>query len=458
MLTVEKIGGTSMTALNDVIKNIILFNRSGRQLYNRIFVVSAFSGVTNLLLENKKTGEPGVYHNLANFRDFHKPLKDLVVKLKQINKSYESLGLNIAEADKFIENRIKEAQTYLENLANILTSGYVSNEGILQAAREILASIGESHSAFNYANILQNMGINATLVDLSGFHDHHSYTIDQRIKRELQHIDFENTICIVTGYAKGTEGIMREFDRGYSEVTFSKIAVAVKPQEAIIHKEYHLCTADPVLVGIENCSPVGNTNYDVADQLADVGMEAIHPKASKPLEINNINLRIKNTFDPEHPGTLITKDYICEHKRVEVITGTEKVMIIDIYDPSMVGTPGSDLEIMQLFYNHNISYNFKATNANSISIVIWEKDFDKKLIQELEANFEKVTVEKAAMVCLIGSNMDRPGLLAKSANALAENNINIKSAGFALRKVNIQFLIAREDFDTAIIALNKAMG
>jgi aspartate kinase len=458
MLTVEKIGGTSMTALNDVIKNIILFNRSGRQLYNRIFVVSAFSGVTNLLLENKKTGEPGVYHNLANFRDFHKPLKDLVVKLKQINKSYESLGLNIAEADKFIENRIKEAQTYLENLANILTSGYVSNEGILQAAREILASIGESHSAFNYANILQNMGINATLVDLSGFHDHHSYTIDQRIKRELQHIDFENTICIVTGYAKGTEGIMREFDRGYSEVTFSKIAVAVKPQEAIIHKEYHLCTADPVLVGIENCSPVGNTNYDVADQLADVGMEAIHPKASKPLEINNINLRIKNTFDPEHPGTLITKDYICEHKRVEVITGTEKVMIIDIYDPSMVGTPGSDLEIMQLFYNHNISYNFKATNANSISIVIWEKDFDKKLIQELEANFEKVTVEKAAMVCLIGSNMDRPGLLAKTANALAENNINIKSAGFALRKVNIQFLIAREDFDTAIIALNKAMG
>jgi aspartate kinase len=113
---------------------------------------------------------------------------------------------------------------------------------------------------------------------------------------------------------------------------------------------------------------------------------------------------------------------------------------------------------MQTFYDHNISYNFKATNANSISIVIWEKDFNKKLIHELEESFEKVTVEKAAMVCLIGSNMDRPGLLAKSASALAENDINIKSAGFALRKVNIQFLIAREDFDTAIIALNKAMG
>jgi aspartate kinase len=458
MLTVEKIGGTSMTALSDVIKNIIFFERKGQTLYNRIFVVSAFSGVTNLLLENKKTGEPGVYHRLANYKDFHKPLNNLILKLKQINKSYEKLGLNIADADQFIENHIKQAQTYLENLANILASGYVNKEGILQAAREILASIGESHSAYNFTNILKNMGINATLIDLGGFNDQRLFTIDQRVKKDLQNIDFENTICIVTGYAKGTEGIMREFDRGYSEVTFSKVAVAVKPKEAIIHKEYHLCTADPELVGVDNCFPVGNTNYDVADQLADVGMEAIHPKASKPLEINNINLRIKNTFEPEHPGTLITREYVCENKRVEVITGTDKVMMIDIFDPSMVGSVGSDFKIMQLFYKFNVSYTFKATSANSISIVIWEKDFNKKLISELEDSFEKVTVEKMAMVCLIGSNMDQPGLLAKSATALAENGINIKSAGFALRQVNIQFLVAREDFKTAIIALNKAMG
>lgn len=447
-----------MTALGDVIKNIILFERSGKQLYNRIFVVSAFSGVTNLLLEDKKTGAPGVYHHLANYKDFHGPLHDLIARLKSINRSYESLGLNIEEADRFIEKRIKDAQAYLENLANILASGYVSKEGILQAAREILASIGESHSAFNFTNILLNMGINATLVDLSGFNDHHSYTIDQRIKKDLAHIDFQNTICIATGYAKGTEGIMREFDRGYSEVTFSKIAVLVKPHEAIIHKEYHLCTADPQLVGIDNCYPVGNTNYDVADQLADVGMEAIHPKASKPLEINNINLRIKNTFEPEHPGTLITREYICEHKRVEVITGTDKLVMIDIYDPGMVGQVGSDLHIMQLFFNFNISYTFKATSANSISIVIWEKDFNKKMIHELQESYEKVVVEKMAMVCLLGTNMDQPGLLARSAAAFADNGINIKSAGFALRKVNIQFLVAREDFDKSIIALNRAMA
>jgi len=447
-----------MSALNEVINNIILFERSGKELYNRVFVVSAFSGVTNMLLENKKTGAPGVYHRIAKYQDFHRPLKNLIVQLKAINKQYKSIGLDLALADQFIESHVKEAETYLENLANILASGYVSKTGILQAAREILASIGESHSAFNFTNILQNKGINATLVDLSGFGDHHAFTIDQRIKHAFKNIDLENTICIVTGYAKGTEGIMREFDRGYSEVTFSKIAGFLKPKEAIIHKEYHLSTADPGLVGIENCIPVGYTNYDIADQLADVGMEAIHPKASKPLEIGGINLRIKNTFEPAHPGTLITREFVCEHKRVEVITGTDKLLIIDIYDPSMVGSVGSDLHIMQTFFKHNVSYTFKATSANSISIVIWEQDFNKKLISDLEDDFEKITVEKVAMVCLLGSNMDEPGLLGKSALALTESGINIKSAGFALRKVNIQFLIAREDFKTAIIALNKAMS
>jgi aspartate kinase len=250
---------------------------------------------------------------------------------------------------------------------------------------------------------------------------------------------------------------MREFDRGYSEVTFSKIAVLLKPQEAIIHKEYHLSTADPALVGLDNCMPVGYTNYDIADQLADVGMEAIHPKATKPLEINGINLRLKNTFDPSHPGTLITREYISEQKRVEVITGTDKLLIIDVYDPLMVGNVGSDLQIMQIFYDNNVSYTFKATSANCISLVIWERDFDKKLISDLEAKFEKITVEKAAMVCLLGSNMDEPGLLAKSAYALTKKGINIMSAGFSLRKVNIQFLVEREHFEPAIISLNEVL-
>jgi len=348
MLTVEKIGGTSMSSLKEVIDNIIYFNG---QLQGRVFVVSAFSGVTNLLLENKKTKAPGVYHKLANNEDYHEALTDVANQLKSLNKTFETLGLDVAKADDFIDKHIAKALTYLESATTMLASGYL-NEGILLAAREILASIGETHSAYVLKQILQSRGVNAKLVDLSGFDDRRALTISERIADAFKAIALTNCICITTGYAKGTEGIMREFDRGYSEVTFSKIAEILKPQEAIIHKEYHLSTADPGLVGIENVKPVGNTNYDIADQLADVGMEAIHPKAAKPLEMAGIHLRIKNTFEPGHPGTLITKDYISKVKRVEVITGTDQQLLIDIYDPLMTGNVGSDLAIMQLFYHH----------------------------------------------------------------------------------------------------------
>jgi aspartate kinase len=457
MLTVEKIGGTSMSSLHKVIENIILFEREDIDRYNHVYVVSAFAGVTDMLLENKKTGKGGVYHRIEKHHDFHEVMGKVLEQLKLINSSQAAIGLDVKIADLFIENRIHRCMEYLDNLVNILGSGYVSKKGILQAAREILASIGEAHSAFNLTNILQGMGIHTSFIDLSGADDKRALTIDQRIKQAFKDLNLKDRICIVTGYTKGTDGIMREFDRGYSEVTFSKIAALLHPTEAIIHKEYHLSTADPSIVGIQHCEPVGFTNYDIADQLADVGMEAIHPKAAKPLEIAGINLRIKNTFEPSHPGTLITREFICPNKRVEVITGTDKLLIIDVYDPLMVGSVGSDLRIMQVFAEHSISYSFKSTSANSISLVIWEKDFNHHLSRDLQHLFERITIEKVALVCLLGSNIDQPGLLAKSASALSSKGINIKSAGFALRKVNIQFLIEREHFRSAIIALNEAM-
>jgi aspartate kinase len=205
---------------------------------------------------------------------------DLLDKLIAINRTFKEIGLNQDKADEFITNRIVQAKNYLNSLADVLATGYVNRQNILLAAREILSSIGEAHSAFNSVNILENNCIKATFVDLCGFNDSEYLTIDERIHKAFKDLDSASTIPIVTGYTKGTEGIMREFDRGYSEVTFSKVAVEVHADEAIIHKEFHLSSADPNIVGVERSVPVGFTNFNVADQLADIGMEAIHPKAS----------------------------------------------------------------------------------------------------------------------------------------------------------------------------------
>jgi len=457
MLSVHKIGGTSMSKFGDVLNNIIIKQAVEGNPYNRIFVVSAYNNVTNWLLEHKKSGEPGVYDLFEKSLGYGSALDRVLERLTDINHGLEDIGLNVDRADHFISHRIQQSRNYLVSLDEVLASGYVSKQNIWLAAREILASIGEAHSAWNSVNIIQNKGYKATFVDLCGFNDTEYLTIDERIKKAFLDIDCSGIIPVVTGYTKGTEGIMREFDRGYSEVTFSKIAVEVKADEAVIHKEYHLSSADPAIVGVEWSVPVGSTNFNVADQLADIGMEAIHPKASKPVEVAGINIRIKNTFEPDHPGTLISRDYMGEESKVEIISGTDKVTAVEVHDPFMVGQVGYDLNLMKVIQRHGLSYILKATNANSITMVFWEKDVSPAFLMEVKGLYHEILHREVALVCALGTNIARPGSLAKATKALFENGINVDAVSQSLRQVNMQFVIEREDYKTAIVALNRAL-
>lgn len=446
-----------MSQFGDCLENIIKRNRTEHTFYNRIFVVSAYNNVTNWLLEHKKTGEAGVYAKFLHNEEYESALDELCHKLLDINRKMEAIGLNVEEANRFIRFRIEQAKTYLSSMYQVLASGYVEKSSIYLAAREILASLGEAHSAWNTVNILNNHGLNATFIDLCGFNDNEMLTIDERIHKAFQGIDYSRTLCVATGYTKGTEGIMRAFDRGYSEVTFSKIAVEVRADEAVIHKEYHLSSADPKLVGVNKSIPVGKTNYIIADQLADVGMEAIHPKAAKPLELAGIKIRIKNTFEPDHPGTVIANDYVSPEPKIEIVSGTDRVIAFEVHDPLMVGEVGYDLKIMQVMAKYGISYILKSTNANSITMVVWDKAEAHKMLQEMKTLVYQLTVKPVALVCAMGTNIAHPGFLYKGAKALSENKINIECFGQSLKQVNMQFVIQREQYAAAVIALNDAL-
>ncbi|MGB5233316.1 MAG: aspartate kinase [Desulfoprunum sp.] len=454
-LRVEKIGGTSMSRFPEIVDNIIL--RNPDDIYGRIYIVSAYSGITNELLEHKKTGNPGIYQLFREQQNYPRKLLDLRDNLFKLNEALAPVGLNLDEANDFIGDHIDLTINILRSMDNVLSSGYVSHKALLLAARELLASLGEMHSAFNSANILKNQGYNSTFVDLSGWEDSRQLTIDERIKDSFSSIDPFATICFATGYTKGKEGIMREFDRGYSEVTFSKVAVLLGATEAIIHKEYHLCSGDPLVIGEDQIHPVCNTNFDVADQLADVGMEAIHPKASKPLEINNIPIRIKNAFDPDHSGTLITKDFIAPKSKVEIVTGSDKVVSLEIHDTRMVGEVGFDLRIMQVLAKHQVSYISKATNANTIAMIIADRDCSPELLGDLGDKFESVSSRPVAIVCAIGSNIGQPGILARAAQALAADEINILAVSQTPRQTNMQFIVERIQFAQAQRALHRAL-
>jgi len=444
-----------MSRFGEVLDNVILKDKD--DIYNRIFVVSAYSGITNELLEHKKTAQAGIYQSFVESDDYEPAMLTLQDRLCDLNRGFEEVGLNVGAANTFICERIAFAVNILKSMDNVLSSGYVNRTEVLLAARELLSSLGEMHSAFNSANILQNRGYNATFVDLSGWQDKRDRTIDQRIHHTFKDLDPSKTICVATGYTKGTEGIMREFDRGYSEVTFSKIAVLLGAAEAVIHKEYHLCSGDPLIIGEGKVHPICNTNFDVADQLADVGMEAIHPKASKPLETAGISIRVMNAFDPSHSGTLITKDYICPQSKTEVITGSKAVTCMEIHDTRMVGEVGFDMQIMQVLQKHHISYINKATNANTIDVIIYEKDCTPELVRDMRARFESVANHNVAIVCAIGSNIAKPGILAKATRALADSAINILTVSQTSRQTNMQFTVSREHFVQAQRALHHAL-
>ena len=459
--TVEKIGGTSMTCFGDVMKNVIIGRRKGSELYNRIFVVSAYGGVTNRLLEDKKTGEPGIYGHFAmEDGKWEEKLEETRKFMIDLNHSFADLGLNLEVADAFVNERLDGIKICLRDMKRIRSFGHFTPEHYLPAMREFLSAIGEAHSAFNSVEILRHHGVNAVLVDLSGWMETTSLPMEKMIETHLAGIDFATTIPIVTGYVKCAEGIMNRFDRGYSEITFSKLAVITEAREGVIHKEFHLSTGDPKLMGVENVRTIGNTNFDIADQLADMAMEAIHPKASKEMEQKNIPIRVANTFQPDHPGTLISNDYVSPTPRVEMICGRNDIIAVEVHDPNMVGESGYDYRIMENFYRNHISYIAKNTNANTITHYVSSRNRNLgRCLEEIKACFPEATIttKEVAIIAVIGSNMKLPGFLSRAANALAEAKINVLALDQCIRQVNMQFVVAREDYKAAQIALHREL-
>ena len=461
--TVEKIGGTSMSNYAAVRDNIIRRGCNSDDLYQRIIVVSAYSGITNLLLEHKKTGQPGVYGLFANANDdnWQVALDELEEKLRAINgELFSDPGL-CRRANQFIDERLAETRSCLTDLERVCQHGHFALETHLKTVQEMLASIGETHSAWNLTQMLRQEGINARFVDLTGWKTDKHLSLDDRIREAFARIDLASELPIVTGYAHSKDGLMSTFDRGYSEMTFSRVAVLTGAQEAIIHKEYHLSSADPMLVGADNAVPIGRTNYDVADQLANLGMEAIHPKAAKGLRQNGIALRIMNTFEPEHAGTLVTSDYVSGTPRVEIIAGARNIYAIECFEQNMAGEIEQfDRDILAIIARFKGQIVTKDITANSITHYLGT---NLKTAKRIRGEIEKlhpeshIQVRKVAILSAIGSDMKVPGILSRAVSALAADNISVLAVHQSLRQVDMQFVLDEDDYETAARALHRAL-
>ncbi|WP_444900780.1 aspartate kinase [Microbulbifer sp. VAAC004] len=462
MHTIEKIGGTSMSDYESVRDNII--KGDSKRLYNRVFVVSAYGGITDLLLEHKKSGQPGIYGLFSSsIEDDSWLVKfgELRTQLRQINDRLFGDTDLLKEANLFLDERLEGAKKCLRDLQSLCQHGHFSLDAHLGTVREMLASLGEAHSAWNTSKLLQRDGVNACFVDLTGWRTSKHIPLDERIRDAFANIDLNQQLPIVTGYAHSDKGLLISFDRGYSEMTFSRLAVLTGAKEAVIHKEFHLSSADPRLVGPDNAVPIGRTNYDVADQLANLGMEAIHPKAAKGLRQKNIPLRVKNTFEPEHSGTLITRDYVSDSPCVEIIAGCKGVYALELFDQDMAGTIHDyDREVLTVIKRYKAHIVSKNTNANTLTHFLAT---NLKTIKRIQASLEErfpeaeLNQRKVAIVSAIGSDMQIPGVLAKAVQSLASNDISVLAMHHSMRHVDMQFVVSEPDYDTAIRTLHEAL-
>ncbi|MEQ8860680.1 MAG: aspartate kinase [Pseudomonadales bacterium] len=459
--TVEKIGGTSMSRVNELMSSVLVGNLRGRELYQRVFVVSAYAGVTDMLLEHKHSGDPGVYA-LFNEQEvdglWERALEKTLGHMRELNATIFDHDEDCHTANDFITTRVSEVRKRLEELQNLCSSGHFHLDAHLNTVREMLASLGEVHSAHNTALLMRRHGVNARFADLSGWGETESLPLEEFLAQKIGEFDLESELPICTGYAKCSEGLMNTYDRGYSEITFSRLAAVSRAREAIIHKEYHLCSADPKIVGVDKAVAIGRTNYDVADQLSVLGMEAIHPGAAQCLRRAAIPLRVRHSFEPHHSGTLIEADYESRQPRVEIIAGRRGVYAVEFFSHDIVDRAGHAFGIQKILDRFKLRTVTRESNANSITYYLATTLKNAKRIErDLEEAFPNatVTVRRVAIVAAVGSNLDVSGLLSTCVSALADANINVLAAHQSMRAVDIKFVVDESDLKAATVALHE---
>lgn len=461
--TVEKIGGTSMSRTEELLDTVLIGGREGADLYQRIFVVSAYSGMTDALLEHKKSGKPGVYKLFASAESgwgWGDALSAVADMMYDHNARIFSDEGARQSANRFARERVEGVRSCLIDLSRLCSFGHFQLQQHLLTVREMLASLGEAHSAFNTALLLNLKGVRARMVDLTGWREAGQYSLDEAIERALADVDLATELPIVTGYAQCSEALMGTYDRGYSEVTLSRLTVVTGAREAIIHKEFHLSSADPRLVPAESVRVIGETNYDVADQLSNMGMEAIHPRAAKSLRQAGIPLRVKNAFEPEHPGTVIRSDLEAQSPKVEIVTGLKNVYAFQFYDQDMVGVKGYDAEILEALKRHQVWIIAKTSNANTITHYLkGSMQAIKRVEADLSASFPAadMALRKVALVSAIGRDLGSPRVLTQAVQALSDAGIEPLGVHDLLRKVDLQVVVEPDQFEATIAALHKGL-
>ncbi|TNE70481.1 bifunctional aspartate kinase/homoserine dehydrogenase I [bacterium] len=455
-MKVLKFGGTSVKDARNISKVIdIVSANETRQI---VVVVSALGGITNQLIEAANQAEQGKETYKALLAEIEVRHLDVVKALITVNRQSSVVAK--------VKMQLNELEDLLRGLSLV---GEVSPRTL-----DVVQSFGERLSSYIIFEAFKEKGIEVTHLDarlVIKTDSNYNKAIVDFEKTDALINDWFNThrgIHVVPGFISSShDGKTTTLGRGGSDYTAAIFAAALDSEILEIWTDVDgMMTADPRKVS--KALPVEEVTYSEAMELSHFGAKVIYPPTILPAMNKKIPILIKNTFNPEAQGTLISDSIEDHHNLIRGISSIDDVCLLTVQGSGLIGVSGIAMRIFRALANEkvNVILITQGSSEHAVTFAVLPKEADKARIA-LETEFalerklnmiDSIQVDKElSVIAVVGENMkNTPGISARLFEALARNGISVICTAQGASELNISVVINRFNERKALNAIHES--
>ncbi len=454
-MKVLKFGGTSVGSVKSILCLKRIVEREARR-QPVVVVVSALGGITDKLLSTAQFALRG--------DDRYKEEFDAMVA-----RHHKMIDTIITEPKKR-EDLFNAVDALFEQLKSIYYGVYLIHD-LSEKTQNAIVSYGERLSS----NITAALIKNAKLLDAREFikteHKNNKNVLDSELTARLVCDAFKELpkISVVPGFISRDEhtGETTNLGRGGSDYTAAIIAAALDAEVLEIWTDVDgFMTADPKV--IRTAYTINELSYKEAMELCNFGAKVIYPPTIYPVCVKNIPIKVKNTFNPDNPGTIIKEKASNDSKAIKGISSISGTTLITVTGLSMVGVIGVNRRIFTALAVNGISVFLvsQASSENSTSIAVKDSDAEEA-VKVLDAEFAK-EIETGAMfpmhaesglatIAIVGENMKHtPGIAGKLFGTLGRSGISVIACAQGASETNISFVVSGKSLRKSLNVLHDS--
>ena len=436
-MKVMKFGGSSVGSVNSILSVKKIVEAVKEPV---IVVVSALGGITDKLIATSKMAADG---NAA----YEKEYRDIV------NRHIEMVYTVIPASEKRSE-LLDKVNELLSELKDIFQGIYLIRDLSPKTSATIL-SYGERLSSIIVATLIQDAVWYDSRTFIKTEKKHAKHILDSELTAELVKDTFKilPKVALVPGFISTDKntGEITNLGRGGADYTASIVAAALDADILEIWTDVDgFMTADPRV--ISNAYVINELSYVEAMELCNFGAKVVYPPTIYPVCHKNIPILIKNTFNPDAPGTII-KQQVSDMKAIKGISSINDTSLITVTGLGMVGVIGVNYRIFKTLAQNGISVFLvsQASSENSTSIGVRNEDaplacevLNAEFAKEIEmGEISPVSAEKdLATIAIVGENMKHtPGIAGKLFGTLGRNGISVIACAQGASETNISFVV-----------------